>query len=215
MSKSMYSLILSDEIIERIDSMAKLQNMSRSGLINQILAQYVSVVTPEQRMQSLYSLMHSHMQSLQDEFRFILGQSERDFTAVSALKYKYNPTIRYNVTLYRDGGEHIGEMKAILRTQNAALLQKYEYFVKLWTAIEESEREKSVTARLGGGIYRRLLCKPQEDISPERLSKSITDYIALFNECVKLYLSANDDTETVSERIIQLYWDYSKGGVLL
>ena len=101
MSKSMYSLILSDEIIERVDHMAKLRNLSRSGLINQILAQYVSVVTPEQQMKDMYELMQVHMQQLQDEFRFMMGQGSRDFTAISALKYKYNPTIRYHVLLYR------------------------------------------------------------------------------------------------------------------
>lgn len=215
MSKSMYSLILSDEIIERIDSMAKLRNLSRSGLINQILAQYVSVVTPEQQIKTLYGLMHSQMQQLRDEFRFMLGESGRDFTAVSALKYKYNPTIRYNVLLDRSGTETVGELRANLRTQNAALLREYAQFIQIWSGIEEAVTQRSIPSELKGGIYRRFISRPSGEVSPEQLSKAITDYITMFNECVKLYLSGNDDLQSVCDRITQLYISYSKGGVLI
>lgn len=215
LSKSMYSLILSDEVIERIDSMAKLRNLSRSGLIDQVLAQYTSVVTPEQQMKDLYELMHSHMLGLQNEFRSLLGQGGRDFTAISALRYKYNPTIRYNVVLYRDGSEHIGEIRATLRTQNAELLREYAGFIRLWSGIEEAVTGKSVKAQLGGGVYRRLISRPGDQISPEQMSKAITDYIALLNSSVKQYLSGKDDIQAAAGEITKQYISYCKGGILI
>ena len=50
MNKSVYSLVLMDEVVEAIDKMAYAMNTSRSNLINQILADYASCTTPESRM---------------------------------------------------------------------------------------------------------------------------------------------------------------------
>ena len=47
MKKSVYSLVLMDDIVEAVDRVAYSQNTSRSNLINQILAEYLSLMTPE------------------------------------------------------------------------------------------------------------------------------------------------------------------------
>ena len=54
MGKSVYSLVLSDDVVEKIDQAAYQKNTSRSNLINQILAEYVSFVTPEKHMQDIF-----------------------------------------------------------------------------------------------------------------------------------------------------------------
>lgn len=46
MKKSVYSLMLFDEIVERIDDMAYMHHTNRSQLINDILADYVGMETP-------------------------------------------------------------------------------------------------------------------------------------------------------------------------
>ena len=55
MKRSVYSLVLSDDVVEAVDRLAYQQNTSRSNLINQILAQAVSFVTPEMRMREIFS----------------------------------------------------------------------------------------------------------------------------------------------------------------
>ena len=47
MKKSVYSLVLMDDVVEAIDELAYSMNTSRSNLINQILAARVSLLTPE------------------------------------------------------------------------------------------------------------------------------------------------------------------------
>ena len=47
MKKSVYSIVLSDDVIDKIDELAYRTNTSRSNLINQILADHVSYTTPE------------------------------------------------------------------------------------------------------------------------------------------------------------------------
>ena len=55
MGKSVYSLVLSDEVVEAVDRAAYLAGMSRSAYINKILAQSVSYVTPEQRINDIFA----------------------------------------------------------------------------------------------------------------------------------------------------------------
>ena len=50
MKKSMYSLMLSEQVVEAIDRLALEQNTNRSRLINEILADYLSLVTPEKHI---------------------------------------------------------------------------------------------------------------------------------------------------------------------
>ena len=58
MSKSLYSLILSDEVIARIDRLATRQGTNRSALVNRILAEYCSMVTPEKRIETVLGGNH-------------------------------------------------------------------------------------------------------------------------------------------------------------
>ena len=55
MNKSVYSLVLSDEIVQEIDRLAYEAGASRSAMINQILADYVRYTTPEKRMREVFS----------------------------------------------------------------------------------------------------------------------------------------------------------------
>ena len=46
MNRSIYSLLLMDDVVQAVDQLAYAQNTSRSNMINQILAEYLSVKTP-------------------------------------------------------------------------------------------------------------------------------------------------------------------------
>ena len=54
MKKSVYSLVLMDDVVKAIDQMAYENNTSRSNLINQILAEKVMLITPEMRMRDIF-----------------------------------------------------------------------------------------------------------------------------------------------------------------
>ena len=66
MKKSVYSLVLMDDVVNVIDDMAYQMNTSRSNLINQILAEHVSYITPEMRMKDIFdcvrTMMDNHFQ---------------------------------------------------------------------------------------------------------------------------------------------------------
>ena len=56
MKKEVYSLVLSENVVAAVDRTAKERGVNRSALINQILAEYVSYVTPEMRMKNTLAI---------------------------------------------------------------------------------------------------------------------------------------------------------------
>ena len=44
----------------------------------------------------------------------------------SSLEYKYRPTVKYEVELYENGQDSIGELSVIFRTQSAARYLRHD-----------------------------------------------------------------------------------------
>jgi predicted transcriptional regulator len=55
MGKSVYSIVLIDEVVAKVDKLAYKNGTSRSNIINKILAEYVSFTTPEDQMREIFS----------------------------------------------------------------------------------------------------------------------------------------------------------------
>ena len=55
LSKSVYSVVLMDDVVDAVDRLAYEAGTNRSNMINRILAEYVQLATPEQRMQDIFS----------------------------------------------------------------------------------------------------------------------------------------------------------------
>lgn len=58
MSKSVYSVVLMDDVVDAVDRLAYEAGTNRSNMINRILAEYVQLATPEQRMQDIFFFHH-------------------------------------------------------------------------------------------------------------------------------------------------------------
>ena len=64
MEKSMYSLMLMDNIIREIDRLAYERGTNRSNMINCILAEYLQIKTPEMQIKEIFGLMSAHLNNL-------------------------------------------------------------------------------------------------------------------------------------------------------
>ena len=91
MNKSVYSLVLSDDVVEAVDRLAYRENMSRSAYINKLLAEAVSYTTPEKRMNDIFGEIESLMNN--DVFMVMQQPSDAMLSIRSSLKYKYKPVI--------------------------------------------------------------------------------------------------------------------------
>ena len=112
--KNVYSIVLSSDVVEKIDRLAYQNGTNRSNMINQILAEYVSYTTPEKRFREIFM----RMENLLTENAFkALEPSDTMLSLRSALAYKYNPTVKYNVCLEFNRIDRIGCMKVFVVLQ--------------------------------------------------------------------------------------------------
>lgn len=211
MGKSVYSLVLMDEVVEAIDQMAYQYNTSRSNLINQILAEHVSFPTPEKRMKDVFSSLE---QLLDETFQIRTQPSEAMLSIRSPLRFKYNPTIRYSLELYRNPGTTFGKLKVQFRTQNADLLEALHSFFSFWYQLEEHYLPGEIYSRIQyewkDGRFSRELAAPS-DVShydSETLGNAIACYIKLLDEMIKLWFASLDQPDKAAAQIQRYYITY-------
>lgn len=190
MAKSVYSLVLSDEIIEAIDGFAARLGHSRSGLVNHILAEYASLSTPEARMREVAMAI----QQAVDEALPSSLSAGGTLTLTSALRYKYNPSLRYVVELY-DGQDSLGELRVGLRSQNETLLVYVTSFFAVWQRLEEAHlpHPPGEASRPEGSRYRRLLRTPPGSLTKRELGEAIGGYVSRMDACVKAFFGSIHD----------------------
>lgn len=117
MSKSVYSLVLSDDVVAQIDCAAYALGTSRSNLINQVLAEYVSLITPEKRRKDIFDSLVSVLGGF-EPFQVQAQGSDSMLSIRSPLRIKYNPTIKYTVELSLHSKSELGQLKIMTRTQS-------------------------------------------------------------------------------------------------
>lgn len=205
MKKSVYSLVLSDDVIAAVDRAAYQNGLSRSAMINRILAQAVSYTTPEQRMSEIFSQVERLLNG--EVFQSLSQPSDSMMSLRSALAYKYNPNVRYSVELYPDRpGE--GELRVSLRSQSSALILYLGQFFRLWAKIEQ--------AYVGGadcviqdGKYARRLKLPAR-LSDREQGAVLAGYIRAMEQGLRAFFHSLDDPRQAAAAVEQAYQHYLK-----
>ena len=111
----------------------------------------------------------------------------------SSLEYKYRPTVKYEVELYENGQDSIGELSVIFRTQSAALISDMTDFFRLWHSIEQKYLPHYGVENIDYALYYNKLCRsivvPKKNSSTEELARAISGYIELFDSLMKGFLA--------------------------
>jgi len=214
MNKSVYSLVLSDEIVQEIDRMAYEASASRSAMINQILAEYVRYTTPEKRMREVFSAIEQML--IGSVFEPQLQPSESMFSMRSALDYKYNPSVRYSVELYKNARPLLGELRVSVRSQNSALVLAMLQFFKLWMRIETSYIGRVECAMEDGRYYRKLRLTDDSKHTNEQIGEGIAAYINLLDSALKQYFENIHEPALAMTNVEMLYVKHiHAGGMIL
>lgn len=220
MSKNLYSLMLDDGVVAAIDRLAYLESTTRSGLVNRILAEYASYVTPEQRIREAF-LSIRHLLDGEEELRLLTEPSETMLSLRSALLYKYNPTVRYSVELYRSEGGGVGELRVSLRTQNEALIAAMMRFFRIWDSVERAGLSSAPNCRAGEGKYVRVLALrarhtlPSVALTPAALGELIMRYIRTLDRALKLYFRHLEDMSMAVAAVEAVYTEYIRSSEIL
>lgn len=188
MKKSTYSLILSDDVVKAIDREAVYQGTSRSNLINQILAERMSCVTPEMRMNGIFGYLSDYTQG---KFQVERHRSAPLMILRTAIDYKYRPTLYYKVELDRTASGFLGTLRVTMRTTNVQLLELFESFLIGWI-----EAEKNYLSRRGcrldlyqitpGNFQRKLL---NTGLDEEETASAISLYLDEMNKMMQAYFA--------------------------
>ena len=195
MSRSVYSLVLSDEIVEATDRLAYERHLSRSGLIDRILAEYLACPTPAMRMKSVFDKVERLMEGVSD-FQVQPQPSDAMLSLRSALHYRYRPTVRYVLELYPSGSA-AGELRVSMRSQSRPLLDRLDAFFTAWRETEDGLvgsgfADGRVECEIGDGRYSRLLPASPALAGEEDLARAACRYIRLMDHCLKQWFAEED-----------------------
>jgi hypothetical protein len=212
-NKSVYSLVLSDEIVQEIDRLAFEAGASRSAMVNQILADSVRYTTPEKRMREVFSAIEQML--IGSVFEPQLQPSDSMFSLRSALDYKYNPSVRYSVELYRNALPMLGELRVSIRSQNSALVLALLQFFKLWTRIETAYIGRVECAIEDGRYVRKLRLSEHTQPTNEQIGEGIAGYINLLDSAMKLYFQNSNEPALAMANVEKRYVSHMRGGGMI
>lgn len=206
MKRSMYSLILGDDIVAAVDALAAQKGTSRSNYINQVLAKHVQCITPEQQMQRVFANLTHQMD---EAFRIQEQGSNALLSILGSVQYKYRPTIRYRVELLRNmQQEEVGRLKISCRTQNQTLLDAMAQFFRFWVKLEQKYDANSACAQ---GLYQMesgcmtMALLRSGAATDEQLGEIVGNYIRMFHAVLQSYFAGiqQDISGTVLSRALE------------
>ncbi|MDR2908682.1 MAG: ribbon-helix-helix domain-containing protein [Oscillospiraceae bacterium] len=210
--------MLNDDVVAGLDALAHKSGISRSGLVNRILADHLLLETPEKRVETVFRAI---IETVSDEVVLPLSSSAWMLQLKSAIQYRYNPTLRYTVE-FLPGRIHSGcEFRVSSRTRSDALLSRLIAFFEIWSQLEASLTAKACPGgpriSIRDGTLQRALRTNQtgeKDTDGTGLGVAIGRYILLFDRALKLSFHAPHgvDMEAYDE-MSEFYREYMKSTV--
>jgi len=218
MRKSLYSIMLANDIIDAIDKLANQSEVDPSYVLNQILAEYLSIKIPQMNMKEVFDLIELNMNK-SSFFKVNASLNDSMIYVKSPIEHEYRPALKYSVEIFEDNDIKIGKLKLIYRTYDMYALNRFNHFIDIWISLETHYIHKyfpknSLQYEVDNGRFSRNLMIPK-DIKPTTnkiLSQGISDYIKELDKLLKLYLSNIDfDAEEIEKK----YVEYLSKGIIL
>ena len=208
--KSVYSVILRDELVKELDAVAYRNGVSRSVMLNKILADYLCVETPDTFMENIFTQMEALFSEISG-MHYVSQASSSMAAVTSALEYRYNPKVKYSVELFPAGD--LGQLKVSLRSQNPVLIALLEDFYNFFVNLERKYLGER-TVYYADNKFIRVFRRP-EQATAEQIGDEIAKYVKTFDLYMRRYTAGFNILE--SERInIELdYVERLKGKEIL
>ena len=192
MKKSLYSLMLAEDVVREVDALAHRMGTNRSALVNRILAEYVDLTTPERRINDIFRAIEELVAPGRELVPFFAPNSPT-MSLKSSLAYKYRPTVKYEVDLNDMGRGALGTLSVAFRTQSAELIAALTEFFRLWVRIESVHLAPRLGAQLSCSLYDgrflRPIALPRQECGPAELAEAISGYVQLFDRLLKGWLA--------------------------
>ncbi len=207
MKKMVYSLMLFEEIVEKIDQMAYEKNTNRSQLINEILAEKIGMVTPEQKIQQI-------LERLDENFSETLSVSQINKNSSiqfgKSLKYKYRPKIRYSYEFISNQEGRYAVLKISSRTKSERLNAHFDYFFDLISKIEKKELKEGQDHQSNHKFVRTFKEEGELSKDVKTVSENLTSYLKMMDQAMNAYFSGIDrgQVKDISATLEDIYHQF-------
>lgn len=207
MKKSVYSLMLFDEIVEKVDQLAYENNTNRSQLINDILAEKIDLETPEQKIQKI-------LEQLDQNFSDTLAVSQINKNSSiqfgKSLKYKYRPKIRYSYEFVNEEDGKYAVLKVSSRTKSEELNSHFDQFFTMIKDIEKRHNDVECRDNLTNHKFVREFGEEGSlNRTVDEISQYLSDYLKMIDTAMNIYFSHDDEPDIDSE-LEAVYNNYIK-----
>ena len=190
MKKSLYSLTLFDDLVEEIDKLAYMRNSNRSQLVNDILASFLGVKTPEQKIKQVIEQLTARLEDT------LVVRQVNEASSVQLgtyLKFKYNPTIQYSYEFISFNNRKYAILKISSRTKSNELMILLEKFF-LWLCQMDLNfcEDKNVevdydpTKNRFTRVFKELNIQGKESAF---LSNYLSSYVKMVDHCLEHYFA--------------------------
>lgn len=213
MSKSLYSLILNDEVVNMVDKMARINGYSRSLMVEKILADAVRYETPEIRANNVFEEIERIISST-ETLRYLSKTSQYMASIKSALDYRYNPQIRYNVELFRDS-DYLGQLKVNLRTQNPILVNLISDFYTFYAYLEKTYYNNEAKHFYDGVKFTRIFNFPKINMTSKELAEHLTVYVKDFDDLLNIYFNNLTEEKLVLYKVEKRFIELKRNRIII
>lgn len=215
MKSSIYSLVIQDDLIRRIDEIAVNKGMSRSQMINEVLAEYLGISTPEYKINKIMDFICSEFLNTQN-IRMISNNKGSSIKLKTNIRYKYNPQLQFMLELKGKNKNKLATLKIQSRTQSEDFLK---YLIEFFYILTEIEKYMDIGFRRnrikvghfvvdGNRFYRDFYYDWTSDkYSAEKLSRFLINYINMIDEAIGVYF---DNLECPDDLIIKIREVYKR-----
>ena len=214
MSKSVYSIVLNDEVVDMVDKMARVNGVSRSLMIEKLLATAVGYETPESRINDILTEIE-RLVTVGSDMRYLSQPSGYMASIMSALSYRYNPAVKYSVEIFKNS-DYLGRLKVALRTQNPVLINMVSDFYTYYCYLEKTYYNENARTIFDGMKMTRLFNFPKVNVGSESLAAVLTKYVQDFDELMNLYfLNVQKNADMALKKVEQKFIELKKGAIVI
>lgn len=199
MSKGIYSLLLSDDVVAAVDAMAAVRGLSRSAVVDSLLSECVGLQTGDVRMRGIWDEMDAMLARV-SAMHFVNNAQTNLAQIITSLPVKYSPKIRYQLEL-TDDERSACAITLNTRTQNPLLTMAFDNFYQRLAALEQ-QYLNNVTARYGNGKYVSLLYVGGSDSS--QAAQEILEYVVTLDGMLRAWISGDESI------VAELFAEYAE-----
>lgn len=216
MSKQVYSFVLSNQVVDKIDREAVVRGSNRSQIINDILCQHFGVLTPDLKMNRVMDLMIAHFKGL-ETLQMVSATHGNTLQLRTTVAYKYKPKLKYVVEMSGKENSVLANLKIYSRTTSEPFLQCLVMFFGYISEFEESLAAQIALRQVSSTGYvfednkflKSFECDwTKIDVGAEAIAAYLSSYIEFLDEAIKMYFNYYGDWKYIDQQVLALYKKY-------